>query len=80
MAGPKPLMNAAGEAKLPRAAKTAAQMAIPNTAPSCRSILRVPEAGPMAAGGTVVMTALMVAGMASDTPLPVMTSGPISSA
>src|SRR6266568_5522911 len=75
MAGPNPETNVAGEAYWPRAAKTAATIATPNTAPSWRSMLRVPDALPMAAGGTEVITALIVAGIATDTPQPASSNG-----
>jgi hypothetical protein len=38
-------------------------------------MLKVPEAGPMSAGPTEVITTLCVGGMASDTPAPASTSG-----
>ena len=41
-------------------------------------MLRVPEAWPMAAGGTAVITALIVAGIATDTPHPASSSGATS--
>ena len=41
-------------------------------------MLKVPEAWPMSAGGTAVITALCVAGIASDTPQPASTSGTTS--
>jgi hypothetical protein len=38
-------------------------------------MLRVPDAWPIAAGGTEVITALIVAGIATDAPTPARISG-----
>ena len=48
-------------------ANTAAQIATPNTPPSWRSVLKVPEAVPISADGTAVIAAPCVAGTAKDT-------------
>ena len=47
----------------------------PNTPPSWRSVLKVPDAWPIAAGGMEDITELWVAGMAMEIPSPAMTSG-----
>jgi len=70
--------NSRAEAYPPCPAKTAARIAMPNTPPSWRSVLKVPEALPIASAGTAAIVAFCAAGMAVDTPLPAMTNGRIS--
>ena len=62
MAGPGPAVKAAGEALPPRAANAAAPIATPNTPPSWRKVLNVPDALPIAAGGTADITVLCAGG------------------
>ena len=57
---------------------TATSVAIPNTPPSWRSMLNVPDALPMLSGGTELTTAFWSAGIAIDTPQPAITSGATS--
>ena len=72
-------MNAAGDAKLPAAAKTVTTIAIPNTPPSSRIMLLAPAALPSASSATDPTTEFCAAGIASDTPMPETTSGTTSS-
>ncbi len=79
IAGPKPLLKSAGNAYPPLAANTAAQIAMPNTPPSWRSVLYVPDALPIIGGGTEPITAFAAAGTANDTPHPAIIIGATSS-
>src|SRR3981081_2471202 len=48
----------------------AAKAATPNTAPSWRTVLNVPDALPSAAAGTEFITTFWTAGIAIDVPVP----------
>src|SRR6266545_6990755 len=56
---------------------TAARIATPNVPPSWRSVLKAPDALPIAAGGTAPITEFWAAGMAIETPQPATISGAI---
>ena len=57
---------------------TATSVAIPNTPPSWRIMLNVPEALPRLAGVTELTTAFWIAGIAIETPQPAIASGATS--
>ena len=75
MAGRYPLVTAAGPARLPFELKIAVPIAMPNTAPNWRSVLKIAEALPSEAGATAFSAAADVAGIAIDTPTPAMMNG-----
>ena len=58
MAGRKPSLNVVAEPSEPWVVNTAVVIAIPKAPPSWRTVLNVPDAAPIAAGGTAPMTAL----------------------
>jgi hypothetical protein len=60
------------------AANAAPKIATPNAPPSWRMVVNAPDAVPMSAGGTVLVTDLVAAGMASASPAPMMVIGVIS--
>ena len=59
------------------AANTAPSTATPNAPPSWRMVVNAPDAVPMSSGGTVLVTDLVTAGMASASPAPAMVIGAI---
>src|SRR3954451_6402485 len=63
-AGPEPSPNAAADAQPPAPATTATSSTIPNTPPSWRMVLNVPDALPASAGATAPMTAVWGGGNA----------------
>ena len=54
-----------------------AETATPNAPPSWRIVVNAPDAVPMSAGGTVLVTDLVTAGMASANPTPMRVIGAI---
>jgi hypothetical protein len=74
-AGRYPLVTAAGAARLPWALKTAATMAIPNTAPNCCIVFRVPAALPRSADGAALRPPAVMHGRAIEMPTPARTNG-----
>src|ERR1700691_1689997 len=75
MVGRYPLVTAAGPARLPFELKIAVPIAMPNTAPNWRSVLKIAEALPSEAGATAFSAAADVAGMGIDTPPPARRDG-----
>src|SRR5262249_12714459 len=70
-----PALNAWGEATLPVAENTATAIAIPNTPPRKRNMLKMPDALPISVGATALRTAFWAPGTAIDTPAPARISG-----
>ena len=75
IAAAKPALKAWGDPKLPLAANTATAIAIPDTPPRRRSMLKVPDAFPISVCTTELNTAFWAAGIAMETPAPAMISG-----
>src|SRR5262249_26265932 len=75
IAGANPALKVRGELRLPLPAKTATAIAIPETPPRKRSMLKVPDALPISVCATELKTALWAAGIAMETPAPATISG-----
>ncbi len=75
MAHANPVENRARVSYPPAKLKTTTATATPKTPPSCRNVLKTPEARPISASGTALTAAFCAAGSASEIPSPPTSNG-----
>jgi hypothetical protein len=75
-----PALNAWGESTPPVAANATTTIAMPNTPPRSRNMLKMPDAWPISVAATAPKTAFWAAGIAIETPAPATISGRTSRA
>jgi hypothetical protein len=70
LAAANPRLKSSALARLPNSVNTATVMAMPNAPPSCRIMLRTPDALPICATSTALTTFICTTGIASAKPAP----------